>query len=78
MVKSSKTIAQQLEILEKSNIHIKSVTIEQPNISRKLSMTIRHDKKASQVRCAGKNSTSLLYSETIKTGNFLDEKNTRL
>ena len=48
-------------------INIKSVTIEHPKTSRKLSKTIKQAKKFSQVGGAIKNFTSPLYGAATKT-----------
>ena len=48
--------------------------MEHPNTLHKLSKTIGHTEKNFQVSCAGKNSDSLLYSETKKDDKFLDQK----
>ena len=64
LLKTSKIITQQPKTIENTNIiDIKSVIIKHPK-------TIRQAKKILQVGGAGKNSTSLLYSETTKPGNF--------
>ena len=55
-------------------IHMKSVIPEQSKPSHKLHKAIRQAEKVSQVSDAGKNSNSLLYSETKKSEKFLNEK----
>ena len=66
MVKRSKIIIQQPKALEIPNIvDIKSVTIENPKTSHKLSKTIRQAEKISQAG-AVKNCNSPLYIETKK------------
>ena len=71
LVKWWKIIAQQPKAFENANIvNIKSVTIEHPKTSCKLSKTIKQAEKISQVSVAGKNSDSPLYSETEKKNFF--------
>ena len=53
---------------------MKSVVIEHPKTSRKLSKAIKQAEKVSQASGASKNCGSALYSETKKSQNFLDEK----
>ena len=53
---------------------MKSVIIEHPKTSHKLSKAIRQAEEVSQVRGTGKNSDSPLYGEIKKKENFLDEK----
>ena len=79
MVKRSKIIiTQQPETIEKQNIiDIKSVTIEHPKTSCKVSKINRQAKKVSQVGDAGRNLTSCLYSETAKTEFFHERKTTK-
>ena len=73
LVKWSKIITQQLKATENPNIvGIKSVIIEHPKTSHKLSKTIRQAGKVSQVG-SGK-SGSPLHSETNKTEHILKEK----
>ena len=61
--------------MEKPNIiDIKSVIIELPKTSHKLSKTIKRAKNVSQISGACKNSTSPLYTETTKTDFFLRKK----
>ena len=68
LLSDQKIITQQLKTVEKQNIiGIKSVTIEHPIASRKLSKTIKQAKKVSQAGGFGKKSSSPLYIETIKT-----------
>ena len=76
LVKRSKIIiTQQPETIEKQNIiDIKSVTIEHPKTSCKLSKINRQAKKVSQLGDAGRNLTSCLYSETAKTEFFMKER----
>ena len=63
--KRTKRITQQSKPIESPNIIVlKSVTIDHPKTSHKLSKTITWGKKISAVVGAGKNSNSLLYSET--------------
>ena len=64
LVKRSKIITQLLKSFENPKIvDIKSVTMEHPKTSCKLSKTIRQTKKVFQVG-SGKSSNSPLYSET--------------
>ena len=63
LVKRSKIFIQQLKAIENRNIiGIKSVIIEHPKTSHKLSKTIWQAEKISQVG-SGKSSNRLLYSE---------------
>ena len=65
--------------MENLNIlDIRSVIIEQPKASPKLSRVIRQAEKVSQVSSAGKNSDSAFYIETKKSESFLDEKNVKI
>lgn len=76
MVKRSKLFTQQPKTVEKTNITIRSVTIEPAEISCKVSKTIMQAKNVSQVDGSGKKSASPLYSETKKTDDlFADTKN---
>ena len=70
-MKRSKIITQQPKSLESPNIiGIKSVTVEHPKTSHKLSKTIRQGKVAD----AGSNFASPLYCETTKRENILVKK----
>ena len=61
MVKRSKVITQQPKAIENPNIiDVKSVATKHPKTSYKLSKTTRQAKKVSQVRGAGKSSSSPL------------------
>ena len=78
-MKQSNIITQQPKTLENPNIiDIKSVTIEHPKTSNKLSKTIRQAEKVSQVGGAGKNCSSSVYSEPTKSETFLDEKSVKI
>ena len=62
-----KIITQQPNLIENSNvIELKSVTLEHPKTSHKLSKTIKQAKKFSEIVGACKHSTSLLYREITK------------
>ena len=75
MVKRSKIIAEQPKTIKNPNIiDIKSVTIEEPKPSCKLSKTIRQAEKISQVSGAGKYPTSPLNIKTTKSEFFLWNK----
>ena len=77
LVKWSKIITQQLKATENPNIvGIKSVIIEHPKTSHKLSKTIRQAGKVSQVG-SGK-SGSPLHSETNKLNIFWKKKNVKI
>ena len=66
LVKRSKIITQKWKAMENLNIFdTKSVIIEHPKTSRKLSKTISQAKKIFQVGGAGKNYNSPLYSEFL-------------
>ena len=70
-MKRSKIITQQPKSLESPNIiGIKSVTVEHPKTSHKLSKTIRQGKVAD----AGNNFASPLYCETTNRENILVKK----
>ena len=56
---------------------VKSVILEHPKTSLKLSKAIRQTEKVSQVG-AGKNSDSPLYSQTKKSENCFDETNVKI
>ena len=74
-VKWSKRIIQQPNTLKSPNIiDIKSVTIEHPKTSHKLSKTIKQAKKCDQVGGSDNSSTSPFYSETKKKEKIFDEK----
>ena len=74
-MKRSKIITQQPKTIENPNIvHMKSVIIEHPKTSYKLSKTLRQVEKAFQVSGAGKNFDSPLYSETRKSEFFWMKK----
>ena len=63
---------------EKPNVFdIKSVTIEHPKASHKLSKTIRQAKKVFEVG-AGENFNRPLYSETTKSKKYLDAKSAKV
>ena len=65
-----KVIIQQPKAIESPNIvDIKSVTIEHPKTSYKLSKTVRQAEKVSQVG-SGESSNSPLYSNTKKVRVF--------
>ena len=66
--KTFKIITQQTRLTEKF------LAIEHPKTSHKLSKTIRHAKKFSQIVCAGKNFTRPLYNEATKHENFLEKR----
>ena len=67
---------QQPNTLENPNIvDIKSVTIEHPKTSRKLSKAREPAKNVSLVSGSDKNSDSTLYSKTKKSENLLNTKN---
>ena len=69
----------QQKIIENLNIvDIKPVIIEYPKTSHKLCKAIRQAEKDSQVSGASKNSDNPLYSETKKSENVLDEKNSKI
>ena len=69
-----KQSTQQPKTLENPNIiDIKWVSIEYQKTCHKLSKTIRQAQKVSQAD-AGKKSNIPIYSETRKSGKFLDEK----
>ena len=71
MVKRSKLFTQQPKTVEKPNIiTIRSVTIEPPEISCKVSKTRRQAKNVSQVGASGKKSASPVYSETTKANDI--------
>ena len=53
-----------------NNVDVKSVIIEYPKASRKLSKAIRQAEKVSQLSSAGKISDSSLYNETKKQKKF--------
>ena len=55
-------------------IDIKLVTLEYPKTPRKLSKTIRQDKRVLQVGGADENCTSSLYSKTTKTDFFMKQR----
>ena len=74
-MKKSKIIIQQPKSLKsRSIINIKSANTEHPKTSHKLSKTVWQGRKFYQVAGAGKSSNCPLYSETRKSGNFLDKK----
>ena len=67
----SKIITQQPKPIESPKIiDIKSVTIEHPKTSHRLSKTLRQAKKVG----AGRNFNSPLCSEATKRENFLEKK----
>ena len=73
-MRRSKIVTQQPKTLENQNIFdIKSVTIQHPKISHKLSKTIRQAKMISQLD-AGKSFNKPLYSKIIKSEKLLNEK----
>ena len=75
MVKRSKIITQQPKTIVKQKIvDMKSVTIDHPKSTRKLSKTISLAKKVSEEGRAGKNSTVPLYCEMTKAEVFLMKK----
>ena len=59
-------------------VDTKSVIIEHPKTSPKLSKVIRQAEKVSKVGDTGKNSDRPSYSEIEKSENFLDEKNAKI
>ena len=75
LVRQSRINTHQLKPLETPNVFdIEPITIEHPKTYRKLSKTIRQTEKVSQVIGAGKNPKSLLFSDTTKRENVLNEK----
>ena len=73
-MKRSRIITQKPKSVESPNIiDVKSVTIEHPKTSHKLSKTIRQGIKGSQVAGSGK-SSSPLYSKATKLEFFLEKK----
>ena len=71
---NNQIVTQQPKTLENQNIFdIKSVTIQHPKISHKLSKTIRQAKMISQLD-AGKSFNKPLYSKIIKSEKLLNEK----
>ena len=76
-VKRSKIVTQQQKAIENTSIaDIKSVIIEHPKTSHKLSKIIRQAEKVSQIG-SGKSSNSLLQSELKTSEKFLYEKNVK-
>ena len=79
MVKQWKLITQQPKATEKTNIpDQKLVIIEHLKTLHKLLKGTRQAEKVSQIGDAIKSSDSLLFSETKKSENVLNEKNTNI
>ena len=75
MVKRLKIVTQQPKPIESPNVvDLKSVTMERPKTSYRLSKTIKHCKKVA----AGKDFNIHFYSKTTKHEIFLDEKNAKI
>ena len=69
----------QQKIIENLNIvDIKPAIMKYPKTSHKLCKAIRQTENDSQVSGASKNSDNPLYSETKKSENVLDEKNSKI
>ena len=56
------------------NIKLKSVNIEHPKTSYKLTKTIKQAEKVSEINSSGKNFNSPLYSDTTKCVNCFGKK----
>ena len=55
-----------MKIKKNFNIKLKSVNIEHPKTSYKLTKTIKQAEKVSEINSSGKNFNSPLYSDTTK------------
>ena len=73
-VKQWKIITKERKLKKKRNIKLKSVNIEHPKTSYKITKTTKQAEKVSEINSSGKNFNSALYSDTTKCVNCFGQK----